>query len=121
MSLVRPLRRLFLYSVAGGRLASVNFRHGLLQVVVILIAKLVDAIFPIEALADHLVSLHELVDFACEFIILVADDADVVIHRVDLHLEVGVVFEEGAIGVAGTFKLLAHVEELILLLSDFHL
>ena len=121
MSLVRPLRRLCLYSVAGGWLASVNFRHGLLQVVVILIAKLVDAIFPIEALADHLVSLHELVDFACEFIILVADDTDVVIHRVDLHLEVGVVLEEGVIGVAGTFKLLAHVEELILLLSNFHL
>ena len=121
MSLIRPLRRHFLCSVAGGRLAAVNFCHRLLQVVVILMAELVDAIFPIEALTDHLVCLHELVDFASEFIILVADDADVVIHRVDLHLEVGVVLEEGAIGVAGTFKLLAHVEELILLLSDFHL
>ena len=121
MSLVRPLRRLFLYSVAGGRLASMNFSHRLLQVVVILMAKLVDAIFPIEALSDDLVCLHKLVDLPSEFIILVADDADMIIHRVDLNLEVGVVFEEGAVGVAGAFKLLAHVEELILLLSDFHL
>ena len=121
MSLGRPLRRLCLCSVAGGRLAAVNFRHRLLQVIVILIAKLVDAIFPIEALTDDLVCLHELVDFASEFIILVADDADVVIHRVDLHLEVWIVLEEGAVGVAGTLKLLAHVKELILLLSDLHL
>ena len=121
MSLGRPLRRLCLCSVAGGRLAAVNFRHRLLQVIVILIAKLIDAIFPIEALTDDLVCLHELVDFASEFIILVADDADVVIHRVDLNLEVGIVLKQSTIGVAGTFELLAHVEELILLLSDFNL
>ena len=93
MSLVGLLRRHFLCSVAGRRLAAVNFSHRLLQVIVILMAELVDAIFPIEALADNLVSLHELVNFACEFIILVADDADVVIHRVDLHLKVGVILE----------------------------
>ena len=92
-SLVRPLWRICLYSVAGGRLAAVNFRHRLLQVVVILMAKLVDTIFPIEALSDHFVGLHKLVNFASEFVILVADDADVVIHRVDLHLEVGVILE----------------------------
>ena len=56
-------------------------------------AKLVDTIFPIEALSDHFVGLHKLVNFASEFVILVADDADVVIHRVDLHLEVGVILE----------------------------
>ena len=50
-----------------------------------------------------------------------ADDADVVVHGVDLDLEVRVVLQKRAVGVAGSLELLAHVEKLVFFLTDFHL
>ena len=65
--------------------------------------------------------MHELVDLPRQFIVLVADHANVIVHGVDLNLEVGIVFQEGAVRVAGALELFSHVKQLVLLLSDFYL
>ena len=44
-----------------------------------------------------------------------------IVHGVDLDLEVGIVLKEGTVRVASAFELFSHVEQLVLLLSDFHL
>ena len=82
----------------------------LLQVVVIFLAELHDPVFAIKTLSDDLVGLDKLVNFSRQFVVLVADHADVIVHRVDFHLEVGIVLEEGTVRVAGALKLFAHVE-----------
>ena len=61
-------------------LAMVHVCHGLLQVVVILLTELHNSIFAIEALANHFVCLYKLVNFSRQLIVLVADDADVIVH-----------------------------------------
>lgn len=99
----------------------VDLGDRLLQVVVILFSKLHDTVLSVQSLSDNFVCLNELVDLTGQFVVLVADDADVVVHRVNLDLEVGVVLEECAVGVTGTLKLFAHVKELVLLLADLHL
>ena len=99
----------------------VHLLNRLLQIVVILLTKLIDTVLSIETLTDHFVCLHELVDLASKFIVLVADDSDMVVHGVDLDLEVSIVFKKGAVGVPGSLKLLTHVQKLVFLLSDFDL
>ena len=64
----------------------VDICHGLLQVVVIFLAELHDPVFAIKTLSDDLVGLDKLVNFSRQFIVLVADHADVIVHRVDLDL-----------------------------------
>ena len=98
----------------------VNVRHRLLQVVVILLAELHDSIFAVETLTDHFICLYKLVDFSRQFVILVADYADVIVHRVNFHLEIGIVLKQSAVRVSCTFQLLAHVEKLVFFLSNFH-
>lgn len=75
----------------------VHLLDRLLQVVIILLTKLHDTVLPIEALTDDFVCLHELVDFTSKFVVLVADNSDMVVHGVDLNLEVGIVLKKGAI------------------------
>lgn len=43
-----------------------------------------------------------------------------VVEGVDLHLEIGVVVEQGRVRVPGTFQLLAHVHDLVFLRPDAH-
>lgn len=64
----------------------VNVCHGLLQVVVIFLAELHDSVFAIEALSDDLVGLDELVDLPRQLVVLVAHDANVIVHRVNFDL-----------------------------------
>lgn len=110
-----------LCSVAHGRLAVRNLLHRLLQVVVVLFTKLGHPVLAVKSLPDDFVCLDELVDLASEFVVLVGDDADVIVHGVDLDLEVGVVLEQGVVRVPGTLQFLSHVQQLVLLLSDLHL
>ena len=107
--------------MANWGLAMLNVLHWLLQVVVVLLPELHDSVLAIQSLPNNFVRLHELVDFPRQFIVLVADHANVIVHGVDLYLEIGIVFKEGTIRVAGALELLSHVEQLVLLLSDFHL
>jgi hypothetical protein len=99
----------------------VDLSDRLLQVVVVLLAEFHHAVLAVQSLSDHFVRLHELVDLAGELVVLVANHSNMVIHRVDLYLEISVVLQKGTVGVPGTFQLLPHVEKLILLLSDLHL
>ena len=64
----------------------VDVCHALLQVVVIFLAELHDSVFAIEALSDDLVGLDELVDFPSQLVVLVAHDANVIVHRVNFDL-----------------------------------
>jgi len=99
----------------------VDLSDGLLQVVVVLLAEFHHAVLAVQSLPDHFVCLHELVDLAGELVVLVAHHPNVVVHRVDFHLEVSVVLQKGTVRVPGTLQLLPHVKKLILLLSDLHL
>ena len=103
------------------RLATRNLVHRLLQVIVVLLTKLCHAVFAIQPLPDDFICLHELINFTSQLIVLVGNDADMVVHRVDLDLEVSIVLEERTVRVASALKLFAHVQQLVLLLADLHL
>ena len=64
----------------------VHVCHGLLQVVVIFLAELHDSVFAVEALPDDLVGLDELIDLSRQLVVLVAHDANVIVHRVNFDL-----------------------------------
>ena len=98
-----------------------NTLHRLSQIVVVLFTQLRYTVLAIKSLTNDLVCLHELVDFASELVVLVADDANVIVHGVDLNLEVSIVLQQGAVGVTGTFQFLAHVQQLVLFLTDLNL
>jgi hypothetical protein len=74
-----------------------NLRDGLLQIVIVLLSKLHHTVLAVQSLSDHLVCLHELVDFAGQFVILVANHSDVVVHRVNFNLKIGVVLQKSAV------------------------
>ncbi len=108
-------------SVSNRGLAFVDFLNRLGQIVIVFISQLHHAALPVQSLSDNLVRLHELVDFSGELIVLMADNSDVVVHGVDLDLEIGIVLEKGAVRVTGPLELLAHVQKLVLLLANLHL
>lgn len=98
-----------------------HFLDGLRQLVVIFLADLLHSVLPVKPLSDNFICLHELVDLAGQFVVLVAHDADVVVHAVDLDLQVGVVFHKCTVRVPSALQLLAHVQKLVLFLSDLDL
>jgi len=69
----------------------------LLQIVVVPLTNLLDAVLSVQSLPDDLVGLHKLVDLLSQLVVLVTDNSDVVVHRFDLNLKVRVVFEEGLV------------------------
>ena len=83
--------------------------------------ELLDSILTIKSLSNHFISLDKLVNLSGQLIVLVGHHSDVVVHGVNLDLKVCVVLKEGRVGVSGTLKLLAHVHQLVLLLSNLHL
>ena len=91
------------------------------QVVIVLLAKVGDTMLAIQTLSDHLVRLHKLIDLASKLVVLVANDSDMVVHRVDFDLQVCVVLQERTVRVTSTFQLLSHVKKLVLFLPDFDL
>ena len=98
----------------------VHVGHRLLQVVVIFLAELHHSILAIKSLSDHFVCLDKLINLSSQLIVLMTDDSDMIVHRIDLHLEIGVVLEECTVRVSGALKLLPHVEQLVFLLPDLH-
>ena len=95
--------------------------HRLRQVVVVFLTQLAHTVLAVQSLSNYLVCLHKLVDFASELVVLVADYADVIVHGVNLDLEIGIVLEECTVRVTSTFQFLSHVQKLILFLTDLHL
>jgi hypothetical protein len=98
----------------------VNVSHRLLQVVVILLPQLHDSILAVEALTNHLICLDELINFSGQLVILVTDDSNVIVHGVDLHLQIGIVLQKGTVRVAGAFELFSHIQKLVLFLTDLN-
>ena len=74
-----------------------HFMVRLLQIVVVPLTNLLDAVLSVQSLPDDLVGLHKLVDLLGQLVVLVTDNPDVVVHRFDLNLKVRVVFEEGLV------------------------
>jgi len=103
------------------RAGAIHVVEGLLELVVVSLADLVNAVLPVQSLSDHLVRLHKLVDLFGKLIVLVGDDSDVVVHGVDLDLQVGIILEQRLVRIPGTFKLLSHIHELVLLLANLDL
>ena len=60
------------------------------QLLLIALAQLCHAVLSVQLLPNFLVGSHELVDLPRQLIVLVADDPDVVVHRVNLNLHVGI-------------------------------
>ena len=67
--------------------------HGLLEIVLVPLSEFSDSVLTVESLSDDFISLHKLVNLASELIILVGDDTDVIVHRVNFNLKVGVVLQ----------------------------
>ena len=57
-----------------------NLGKGLLKAVFVLFPYLLHARFAVESLPDHFVGLHKLVNFASQFVVLVAHNSDVTVH-----------------------------------------
>ena len=98
-----------------------DLRHRLLQLVIVPIAELFDAILSVQPLPDDFVGLDKLVNLPGQFIILVAHNPDMVIHGLNLDLQIRIVLQQGRVGVACSLQLLSHVHELVLFLTNFHL
>lgn len=98
-----------------------HFCNWLLQLVVISIAKLFNTIFSIKPLSNDFIGLDELVNFSSKFIILVADNSYVIIHRFYLDLQIRVIFQKSRVGVASSFKLFAHIHQLVFFLTNLNL
>ena len=95
--------------------------HRVRQLHVIASTDLLYAGLAIEAHADGLVGLHELVELSRQLLILHGDDTDVVVERINLDLQVRIIIEKGRVRVASTLKLLSHVHDLVLLAADLGL
>ena len=93
----------------------------LVQLVVVLLTDLLNTVLSIQPLSNDLVSLHKLVNLLGKLIVLVADDANVIVHGVNLNLQVGVVLQQGLVRVARALQLLPHVHQLVFLLADLDL
>ena len=72
-----------------------DLRHRLLQLVIVPIAKLFDAILSVQPLPDDFVGLDKLVNLPGQFIILVAHNPDMVIHGLNLDLQIRIVLQQG--------------------------
>ena len=92
-----------------------------MHLVVVALSDFHHTFLSVQALSNHFVCLHKLVDLSGKLIILVRHYTDVTIHGVDLHLQVSVVLNESRVRVSRTFELFAHVHELVFLLSDLGL
>ena len=98
----------------------VHVGHRLLQVVVIFLPELHHSILAIKSLSDHFVCLDDLINLPSQLIVLMTDHSDMIVHRVDFHLEIGVVLKKCTVRVSGALELLPHVEQLVFLLPDLH-
>ena len=78
-----------------------------------------DASFAVEPHSDGLVGLHKLVELLGQLLVLHRDHTDVVVQRVDLHLQVRVVVKESGVAVSGTLEFFSHVHNLVFLGPDF--
>jgi hypothetical protein len=79
--------------MVGGR---PTFHHLLAgaQLLIILVPQLDNTALAVKLLSDLLVGLNELIDLSRQLVILVANNPDVVVHGVDLNLQVGVRFDQ---------------------------
>ena len=85
------------------------------KLLVVACSDLGHAVLAVEAGTDGFVGLYELVKLSGEFLVLNGDDANMVVERIDLNLQVRVVVEERRVAVSCAFELLAHVHDLVFL------
>ena len=76
--------------VGWGATSSVHHLRAGPQLLVVLLSQFDDAVLSVELFSDLLVGGDELVDLSCELVILVGNDSNVVIHRVNFNLQVSI-------------------------------
>lgn len=89
------------------------------QLVIILLPQLHHSVLSIQLLSNFLICTHKLVNLSRKLIVLVWDDPDVVIHRVNLNLQVSIALNQWCIRVLASFKFALQVHNLVLLASNF--
>lgn len=87
--------------------------HRVGELLVVSLSDLLDPSFPVQALSDGLVGLYELVQLLRQLFILMGDYTNVVVQRVNLHLQVRVVVQQSRVTVPGSLQLFAHIHNLI--------
>lgn len=100
-------------AAAGGRLRFGYVVNRIGKLLVVARANLGHTILAVKAGTDSFIGLNELVKLSGEFLVLHSDDANMVVKRVDLDLQVRVVVEEGRVAVPGALEFLAHVHDLV--------
>jgi len=60
------------------------------QLLVVFVSQLHNTALSVQLLPDSLICSDELIDLSSQLIVLVAHNTDVIIHRVNLNLQVGV-------------------------------
>ena len=83
---------------------------GLLNLHLVLGSDLVDAGLPVESHSDGLVGFHEVIQLLCQILVLLGQDADVLVQSFQLRLEVCVVVKQGCVAVTSTFTLLSQLD-----------
>ena len=76
------------------RLAVAYLSHRFMKVVLISLSEFLNSVFTVKSLSDNFIGLHELVNLSSEFIVLMSDNTDVVVHGVNFNLQVCIVLKE---------------------------
>jgi hypothetical protein len=90
----------------------------LAQLLIILLSNLVHSGFSIQLLPNCLIGMHKLVDFSSQLIVLMGNYANVVVHRVNLNLQIGITLQKHTVVILRLFELSAHIHQVVIGLTD---
>lgn len=88
--------------------------HRILKLLVISGSNFLYSSLAVKSLSNGFICLNELIKFFGELLILVSNDSNMIVERVDLNLEVRIVIQESRVAVSGSLKFLSHIHDLIL-------
>ena len=95
--------------------------HRVLQLLVISGSDFLYSRLAIKSLSNCFICLHKLIQFFSELLVLVSNDSNMIVERVDLYLEIRIVIQKCWVTVSCTLKLLSHVHDLVFLGTNLSL
>ena len=88
--------------------------HRILKLLIISGSNFLYSGFTVKSLSNGFICLNELIKFFSELLILMSNDSNMIVERVDLNLKVRIVVQESRVAVSGSLKFLSHIHDLIL-------
>lgn len=88
---------------------------------VIFLPQLDNAVLTVQLFSDFLICTHELVNLSRELVVLVAHNPYVIVHAVDLDLQIRITFNQRRIRVLAALELSLQIHDLVFFGPDLHL